>query len=410
MARIVQKYGGTSLADAEKIRNAAGRIASARAGGNGVAVVVSAMGDTTDRLIDLASEVSSSPSSRELDALLSTGEMTSCALVAMAVRSMGLDAVSLSGAQAGIRTDARHGRARIAAVDAGRIISELDRGRVVVVAGFQGITDDMDVTTLGRGASDLSAVAIAAALRAERCEVYTDVQGIYTADPRRVRSARQLREMGYEEMLEMASSGAKMQPRSIELAMQYDVPILVASSFADAPGTLIHRRGDMEPSVGEIRNRARAVATDANVAKITVTGIVDRPGVSAGLLEPLADADISVDIIVQNAHVRKTTDLALTVSRDDARSALGIVRAAAERLGADDVLLTDNLAKVSLIGAAMQNTPGYASRMFRTLADAGINIDMISTSEIRITCVVREDRLDDAARALHSAFGLDRAE
>ena len=410
MARIVQKYGGTSLADAEKIRNAAGRIASARAGGNGVAVVASAMGDTTDRLIELASEVSSSPSSRELDALLSTGEMTSCALVAMAVRSMGLDAVSLSGAQAGIRTDARHGRARIAAVDAGRIISEMDRGRVVVVAGFQGITDDMDVTTLGRGASDLSAVAIAAALRAERCEVYTDVQGIYTADPRRVSSARQLREVGYEEMLEMASSGAKMQPRSIELAMQYDVPILVASSFADAPGTLIHRRGDMEPSVGEIRNRARAVATDANVAKITVTGIVDRPGVSAGLLEPLADADISVDIIVQNAHVRKTTDLALTVSRDDARSALGIVRAAAERLGADDVLLTDNLAKVSLIGAAMQNTPGYASRMFRTLADAGINIDMISTSEIRITCVVREDRLDDAARALHSAFGLDRAE
>lgn len=410
MARIVQKYGGTSLADAEKIRNAAGRIASARAGGNGVAVVVSAMGDTTDRLIELASEVSSSPSSRELDALLSTGEMTSCALVAMAVRSLGLDAVSLSGAQAGIRTDARYGRARIAAVEAGRIISEMERGRVVVVAGFQGITDDMDVTTLGRGASDLSAVAIAAALRAERCEVYTDVQGIYTADPRRVRSARQLQEVGYEEMLEMASSGAKMQPRSIELAMQYDVPILVASSFADAPGTLIHRRGDMEPSVGEIRNRARAVATDANVAKITVTGIVDRPGVSAGLLEPLADADISVDIIVQNAHVRKTTDLALTVSRDDAGSALRIVRAAAERLGADDVLLTDNLAKVSLIGAAMQNTPGYASRMFRTLADAGINIDMISTSEIRITCVVREDRLDDAARALHSAFGLDCAE
>ena len=410
MARIVQKYGGTSLADAEKIRNAAGRIASARAGGNGVAVVVSAMGDTTDRLIELASEVSSSPSSRELDALLSTGEMTSCALVAMAVRSLGLDAVSLSGAQAGIRTDARYGRARIAAVEAGRIISEMERGRVVVVAGFQGITDDMDVTTLGRGASDLSAVAIAAALRAERCEVYTDVQGIYTADPRRVSSTRQLREVGYEEMLEMASSGAKMQPRSIELAMQYDVPILVASSFADAPGTLIHRRGDMEPSVGEIRNRARAVATDANVAKITVTGIVDRPGVSAGLLEPLADADISVDIIVQNAHVRKTTDLALTVSRDDAGSALRIVRAAAERLGADDVLLTDNLAKVSLIGAAMQNTPGYASRMFRTLADTGINIDMISTSEIRITCVVREDRLDDAARALHSAFGLDCAE
>ena len=201
-----------------------------------------------------------------------------------------------------------------------------------------------------------------------------------------------------------------MQPRSIELAMQYDVPILVASSFEDVPGTLIHRRGDMEPGVGEFRNRARAVATDANVAKVTVTGIVDRPGVSAGLLEPLADADISVDVIVQNAHVRETIDFAFTVGRDDAGRALQIVRAAAERLGADDVLLTDDLAKVSLIGAAMQNTPGYASRMFRALADAGINIDMISTSEIRITCVVREDRLDDAARALHSAFGLDRGE
>lgn len=410
MARIVQKYGGTSLGDAERIRSAASRIASSCAGGNSVAAVVSAMGDTTDRLIELACEVSGSPESRELDALLSTGEMASCALVAMAVRSFGLEAVSLSGAQAGIRTDARHGRARIAAVEAGRIEAELERGRVVVVAGFQGITEGMDVTTLGRGASDLSAVAVAAAIRAERCEVYTDVRGIYTADPRRVRSARQLREVGYEEMLEMASSGAKMQPRSIELAMQYDVPILVASSFEDAPGTLIHRRGDMEPGVGEFRNRARAVATEANVAKITVTGIVDRPGVSAGLLEPLADADISVDVIVQNAHVRETIDFAFTVGRDDAGSALQIVRAAAERLGADDVLLTDDLAKVSLIGAAMQNTPGYASRMFRALADAGINIDMISTSEIRITCVVREDRLDDAARALHSAFGLDRGE
>ena len=410
MARIVQKYGGTSLGDAEKIRSAAARIASSCVRGDSVAAVVSAMGDTTDRLIELAYEVSGSPESRELDALLSTGEMASCALVAMAVRSLGLEAVSLSGAQAGIRTDARHGRARIEAVEAGRIEAELERGRVVVVAGFQGITEGMDVTTLGRGASDLSAVAIAAAIHAERCEVYTDVQGIYTADPRRVRSARQLREVGYEEMLEMASSGAKMQPRSIELAMQYDVPVLVASSFVDAPGTLIHRGGDMEPGVGEYRNRARAVATDANVAKITVTSIVDRPGVSAGLLEPLADADISVDVIVQNAHVRETIDFAFTVDRGDAGRALQIVRAAAERLGADDVLLTDNLAKVSLIGAAMQNTPGYASRMFRALADAGINIDMISTSEIRITCVVREDRLDDAARALHSAFGLDRGE
>ncbi len=299
MATIVQKYGGTSVADAGRIKSVARRIASACGRGDRVVAVVSAMGDTTDRLIELAGEVSSRPESRELDALLSTGEQMSCTLVAMALKSLGLDAVSLSGAQAGIRTDSRYGRARIAAVEAGRIRGELEGGRVVVVAGFQGITEDMDVTTLGRGASDLSAVAIAAAIQADRCEVYTDVEGIYTADPRHVPEARKLDEVGYDEMLEMASLGAKMQPRSIELAMQYHVPIMVASSFADAPGTLIHKGADMEPRVGEIRNRARAVATDRNVAKITVTGIVDRPGISASLLEPLADADISVDIVVQ---------------------------------------------------------------------------------------------------------------
>ena len=299
---------------------------------------------------------------------------------------------------------------RFAAVEAGRIQGELEDGRVVVVAGFQGITEDMDVTTLGRGASDLSAVAVAAAIRADRCEVYTDVEGIYTADPRHVPNARKLDEVGYDEMLEMASLGAKMQPRSIELAMQYQVPIVVASSFVDAPGTLIHRGADMEPRVGEIRNRARAVATDRNVAKITVTGIVDRPGISASLLEPLADADISVDIVVQNASVRDTTDLAFTVSGDDADRALEIVRNVAYTLGANDVIRTDNLAKVSVVGAAMQNAPGYASRMFRALADEGINIEMITTSEIRITCVVDAARVGDAARALHTTFGLEQPE
>ena len=368
------------------------------------------MGDTTDRLIELAGQVSDRPESRELDALLSTGEQTSCTLVAMALKSLGLDAVSLSGAQAGIRTDSRYGKARIAAVEAGRIQGELEDGRVVVVAGFQGITEDMDVTTLGRGASDLSAVAIAAAVQADRCEVYTDVEGIYTADPRHVPQARKLDEVGYDEMLEMASLGAKMQPRSIELAMQYRVPIMVASSFVDAPGTLIHKGADMEPRVGEIRNRARAVATDRNVAKITVTGIVDRPGISASLLEPLADADISVDIIVQNASVRDTTDLAFTVSGDDADRALEIVRSVAYTIGANDVIRTDNLAKVSVVGAAMQNTPGYASRMFRALADEDINIEMITTSEIRITCVVAADRIGPAANVLHTTFGLEQPE
>ena len=410
MATIVQKYGGTSVADAEKIKGVARRIASACQRGDRVVAVVSAMGDTTDRLIELAGQVSSRPESRELDALLSTGEQMSCTLVAMALKSLGLDAVSLSGAQAGIRTDSRYGKARIAGVEAGRIQGELEDGRVVVVAGFQGITYDMDVTTLGRGASDLSAVAIAAALQADRCEVYTDVEGIYTADPRHVPNARKLDEVGYDEMLEMASLGAKMQPRSIELAMQYQVPIVVASSFIDARGTLIHKGADMEPRVGEIRNRARAVATDRNVAKITVTGIVDRPGISASLLEPLAEADISVDIVVQNASVRDTTDLAFTVSGDDADHALEIVRTVAYTIGANDVIRTENLAKVSVVGAAMQNTPGYASRMFRALADEGINIEMITTSEIRITCVVDADRVGEAARALHATFGLEQPE
>ena len=410
MATIVQKYGGTSVADAAKIKNVAQRIASACQRGDRVVAVVSAMGDTTDRLIGLAGQVSDRPESRELDALLSTGEQMSCTLVAMALKSLGLDAVSLSGAQAGIRTDSRYGKARIAAVESGRIRGELEEGRVVVVAGFQGITDDMDVTTLGRGASDLSAVAIAAAIEADRCEVYTDVEGIYTADPRHVPNARKLDEVGYEEMLEMASLGAKMQPRSIELAMQYNVPVVVASSFVNAPGTLIHKGADMGPRVGEIRNRARAVATDRNVAKITVTGIVDRPGISASLLEPLAEADISVDVIVQNASVRDTTDLAFTVSGDDADRATEIVQGVAYTIGANDVIRTDNLAKVSVVGAAMQNTPGYASRMFRALADERINIEMITTSEILITCVVDADKVGDAARALHTAFGLEEPE
>lgn len=410
MSIIVQKYGGSSVADARKIKNVARRIAAAHDRGDQIVSVVSAMGDTTDKLIQLASEVSERPDPREMDVLLSTGELMSCTLVAMAIRSLGLDAISLSGAQAGIRTDSRHGRARIAAVETARISSELTAGRVVVVAGFQGVTEDLNVTTLGRGASDLSAVAIAAALKADRCEVYTDVEGIFTADPRHVPQARKLDEVGYEEMLEMASLGAKMQPRSIELAMEYNVPILVASSFADAPGTLIHQGADMQLSVGEIRNKARAVATDRNVAKITVTGIVDRPGISASLLEPLAEADVSVDIIVQTATVGNDTDLAFTVSRDDLPRALDIVRSVTVRLGGGEVISADHLAKVSLVGTAMQNTPGYASRMFRTLADEDINIDMISTSEIRITCVIDEDRLADAARALHTAFELDQPE
>ena len=272
MALIVQKYGGTSLADAAAIRNVAARVAGASAEGNKIVAVVSAMGDTTDELLALAHQVSDDPEPRELDVLQSTGELVSCTLVAMALRSLGYAAISLSGAQAGIRTDESHGKAKITDVDPKRLLAELDRGHIVVVAGFQGITEGRDITTLGRGASDISAVAIAAAIKADRCEVYTDVDGIYTADPRLVPEARRMAEVGFEEMLELASSGAKMAPRSIELGMVYDVPIMVASSFREAPGTLIHRGADVDRPVGEARNRVRGIGTDTNVAKITVTG------------------------------------------------------------------------------------------------------------------------------------------
>ena len=404
---IVQKYGGSSLADADKIRNVAERIARSRDAGNSVIAVVSAMGDTTDDLIDLANEVTERPDAREMDVLLSTGELVSCTLMAMALRSMGYASVSLSGAQAGIRTDSSFGKARIAGVSPERIISEVDKGNIVIVAGFQGITEDMDITTLGRGGSDTTAVAIAAGVEADRCEVYTDVDGIYTADPRLVPKARKLDEVGFEEMLELASYGAKMNPRSIEMGMHYNVPILVASSFSDAEGTLIHGDIDMNSNVGEIRNRVRGIATDTNVAKITVLGVIDRPGIAASLFEPLAEADISVDVIVQNASVDGTTDMTFTVTRTDLTRALEVVDPVVKELGSRGTRSDESLAKLSIVGSGMQDAPGYASQMFRALAGRGINIDAITTSEIRITCLVSESQVADAACALHDAFQLD---
>ncbi|MDA1347272.1 MAG: aspartate kinase [Chloroflexi bacterium] len=408
MALVVQKYGGTSLANANKIHAVADRIAATIARGDRVVAVVSAMGNTTDDLIALARRVADRPDARELDLLLSTGELVSSTLLAMALRSKGLEAISLSGAQAGIRTNASHGHAKIAGVEPRRILDELDRGRVVVVAGFQGITDDMDVTTLGRGASDITAVAIAAVVEADRCEVYTDVDGIYTADPNLVPEARKLDEIGFEEMLELASYGAKMAPRSIEMGMVYDIPIMVASSFVEAPGTLIHKGADMETRVTEIRNRVRGIATDVDVAKITVLGVVDRPGVSAELFEPLAAADVSVDVIVQNASEDGATDLTFTVKRSELTRALDVVEEVSRQLGSRGVTSSDNLAKVSIVGTGMREGSGYASRMFRTLADHNINIEMITTSEIRITCIVDEAVVADAARALHAAFELEK--
>ena len=410
MALIVQKYGGSSLADADKIRNVASRIARTHDDGNQVVSVVSAMGDTTDELIELARQISERPDPRELDLLLSTGELVSCTLIAMALRSMGYKAISLSGAQAGIRTNTSYGKAKIAGIEPKRILDELNKGRIVIVAGFQGVTEDMDTTTLGRGGSDTTAVALAASLEAARCEVYTDVDGIYTADPRLVPGARKLDEVGFEEMLELASYGAKMNARSIEMGMVYNVPILVASSFSDRPGTLIHEEANMNTRVGEIRNRIRGIATDTNVAKITVQGVKDRPGIAASLFEPLTDADVSVDIIVQNASVDGTTDMTFTIKRTDLQHALEVVEEVARGLGSGKVISADNLAKVSIVGTGMQDAPGYASRMFRALAESDINIDMITTSEIRITCIVEEAQVAKAARALHAAFQLEKPE
>jgi len=407
---IVQKYGGSSLADSGMIKNVADRIAYSHSKGSQIVVTVSAMGDSTDGLLKIASEVSSLPDPRELDVLLSTGELQSCALVSMALQSIGKNAISLSGAQAGILTDSSYGKAKISSLDLGRINGELNNGNIVVVAGFQGITSEYDVTTLGRGASDLTAVALAAGLNADRCEIYTDVDGIYTADPRLVPEAKKLKEIDFEEMLELASYGAKMNPRSIELGMVYGVPIMVASSFEDKEGTLIHEVKKMSGNVGEIRNRVSGIATEKGVVKITLCGVEDKPGIAASLFAPLAEADISVDVIVQNASDLGKTDLTFTVKNADLDRSLIKVEEVAKEIGSDRIDTTVGLAKVSIVGTGMQDSPGYASKMFSALADAGVNIEMITTSEIRITCIIDANHLSEAARVLHDVFEMVKAD
>jgi len=406
VALIVQKYGGSSVADAEKIKNVAQRIAQAKDKGDQVVVVVSAMGDTTDELIKLAYQVSKQPDNRELDVLLSTGEIVSSTLLTMALEAMGYEAISLSGAQAGIRTDAVYSQARIVEVDPERIIRELDKGNIVIVAGFQGVTEEMNITTLGRGGSDTTAVALAASLGAEICQIYTDVEGVYTADPRLVPEAQRLSEIGYEEMLELASYGARvMHPRAVELGELFNIPILVASSFTQSSGTLIYGGVSME-----MRNKVRGIAHDLDVAKIAVVGVPDRPGIAAAIFEPLAKAGISVDTIVQNAGLGKITDLTFTVARSQLSKAMRLVRPIAESIGAKKCVSDSKLGTVSIIGPGMQNTPGYAARMFRVLSEKDINIQLITTSEIRITCIISGDRVKDAVRALHQAFELERGE
>ncbi|MSQ15970.1 MAG: aspartate kinase [Dehalococcoidia bacterium] len=412
MTLLVHKYGGSSVADAQRILNVARRIAGVRDTGAQVVAVVSAMGDTTDDLIKLAHSVAAEPEPRELDLLLSTGELVSCTLLAMALRGLGYDAISLSGFQAGIRTDTTYGKARIFQVDPARVQKELREGRTVVVAGFQGMTEDMDITTLGRGGSDTTAVALAAALKADRCEVYTDVEGIYTADPRVVPEARKIPEIDYDEMLELASYGAKMHPRAIELGAYYQVPIYVASSFSDAPGTLIYHgpHGPRGPGESAMENRIKVtgIAYQTNVAKITVRSVPDRPGVAAALFEPLAAAGVNVDTIVQNTGVERTTDISFTVNRTELARAVREVQALLKKLGGTEVVTDPGLASVSIVGSGMQNSPGYASRMFRILADGNINIDMITTSEIRISCIVQESQVKEAVRLLHRGFHLEQ--
>jgi len=404
MALIVQKYGGSSVVDAEMIKNVAHRVAKAKDEGNQVVVIVSAMGDTTDYLIEKALEITDHPDLREFDALLATGEQQSMAFLAMALIAMGYGATSLSGAQAGITTDTVHSQARILKIDPKRIRKELDKGNIVIVAGFQGISEGEDITTLGRGGSDTTAVALAASLSAEICQIYTDVEGVYTADPHLIPGARKLNEIGYEEMLELASYGARViQNRAVELGELYNVPILVASSFSDSPGTIICKEASME-----VKNKVMGIVYDTNVSKITVVGVPDHPGIAAAIFEPLARANISVDTIVQNASINNITDLTFTVARNDLLKAMSIVEPVVKSVEGKQCVTDSTLVKVSIVGTGMQDTPGYAARMFRSLHQQGINIQLITTSEIRITCIISEDRVKDAVQALHQAFELEK--
>jgi len=399
MALVVQKFGGTSLADADRIRHVAERVSENHTAGNRVVVVVSAMGETTDELIGLAGDVSERAHPREMDMLLTAGERISMALVAMAIEDYGVPAVSFTGSQAGILTTSVHGKAEIVDITPFRVSDALDEGKVVIVAGFQGVSpDSKDVTTLGRGGSDATAVALAAALGADVCEIYTDVDGIFTADPRMVAGARKLDEISYEEMLEYAGAGAGvLMPRSVEYAVRHDIPIHVRSSFHDGVGTWVKEETMEEPVV-------RGVAHDDAETKLTIHGVPDRRGVVAALFEEIADAGVNVDMIIQNAAIDGFGDISFTVPAVTADAARKAAEGAAQTVGASGVGVDDDLAKISVVGAGMKTETGVAAKMFRILSDADINIQMISTSEIRVSCLVRGADAENAVRALHKGF------
>jgi len=399
---VVQKFGGTSVGDVEKIKNVALRVAESKKRIDHVVVVVSALGDTTDQLVELASRISSSPPEREMDMLLSTGEQVSMALLAIALKELGQDAISMTGQQVEILTDTVHTKAKIRHVKTDRIVQELRKDRVVVVAGFQGVTTEGEITTLGRGGSDTSAVALAASLHADYCEIFTDVDGIFTADPRLVPDAHKLNEISFMEMLEMASTGARvLQFRSVEYARNYDVPLHVRSSFHSGEGTWVKREEDiMEQAI------ISSVTHDFSEAKVTVIGVPDKPGVAADLFGALADANVNVDMIIQNVSEHARADISFTVSQSDLEQVKKVTGAVCESIGAGGCDFDEDIAKISLIGAGMRSHPGIAAGMFRVLADNEINIEMISTSPIKISCVVRGEAGEKAVKVLHEHFEL----
>ncbi len=403
MALIVQKYGGTSVGTIERIQAVADKVIETKKQGHQIVVVVSAMSGETDRLLSLAKSLSHTPTPRELDVLLSTGEQVTIALLSMALAEKGYPAVSYTGGQVHIRTDNEHNKARIVDIDSARVHKKLQEGNIVVVAGFQGIDEDGNITTLGRGGSDTTAVAMAAALKADECRIYTDVDGVYTADPRIVDNAQRLPVITYEEMLEMASLGSKvLQIRSVEFARKYNVNLRVLSSFKDGPGTLITDEDEnMEAAL------ISGIAHNRDEAKLTIVGVPDKPGIASQILGPIADANIEVDMIVQNVGLDNSTDFTFTVNRNDFDKALAILKKTAKAIDAKDVSGDNKIVKISVVGVGMRSHAGIASTMFKALADEGINIQMISTSEIKVSVVVAEKYLELGVRTLHSAFGLD---
>ncbi len=403
MALVVQKYGGTSVGDAERIRAVAEHVAQTRERGNQVVVVVSAMGKFTDELIALANAIGPVRPPREMDMLLTAGERISMALVSMALGARGVQSASFTGSQAGIITDNDHTKAKILEMRPDRIIEALEQGLVPVVAGFQGMSTDRDITTLGRGGSDVTAVALASALKADSCEIYTDVTGVFSADPRVVPSARRIPKVSFDEMMEMAATGGRvLMLRSVEFASRHKVPLHVRSSFTWEPGTwIVDEEPTMEAAV------VTAITDDVSESKITVAGVPDKPGIAAKLFRALADARVNVDMIVQNTSIEGHTDISFTVATTDLESALGVCNAVATEIGATSVESTEKIGRVSVIGAGMKSSPGVTAQMFETLTAHGINIEMISTSSIRISCVVAAEKVGEAVRALHTAFGLD---